>query len=1445
MADYPVQHFKFHVDGENQFQSEQIYQVAEFHRSVNSPWIASKTGSMLVAITSSAATDLTCPQVKSSFLVSFYLACPVGFYGAGAGNCTPCNNACGPGQTLLSSCNSTSTEDTTICGCPEEQYSPSNYQKCTNCSTFCKPGELLSDYHFCKVGSTTNTQVCSKLLPAPSGGFQGLRVSLSALSAGDDFAIPAGYYTGSENCQAEIWVDNVTVRAAAGRGSVVIDCAGQARQLVVGGANVRIQGLVFRNGRAVSSNLPWRRKGDWLSQLESGLTDGNSDNESSSDYTKPVTDGPTLRAFDGSLSSHGGCLLYLSFDGVVTDSDFDGCSADGNGGAVAIPGPGGMSLTLTGTSIRRSSAMNGAGVWSSGASLILDNCSLEGNKATVLGGGLFLDSLGSTAILGNTTFARNRAYHGGAIQTGSGLELAGRVQFTDNFAEDQGGAILQRVADSVCPPDANGQPLVVKDSVRFHGNQAASGGAIAACFVVAVDFTSFAGNYASFQGGAVYLSQNGSAVFDGSVMFEQNRALMSGGAVYGSASCNIRLSGNASFWGNAVGYISEQEAQDMITLCPFGACFMSGGALYSGTSTETLIEGNVRFVGNHVGSFEGSVQTGGAVQIDSTFGTSRLTVTDNVVFQGNSVGDMSISPYDFAAFCSLQPCAFYGGGAIGAYGYNAHVDITIGGQVHFIGNAATSGGAILCRSECALHVGGSVVFNTNRAWRGFGGAIASISSTVRIAANVSFIQNSASSPNSEPSGGGAVYAQCVDCSDLNATTEGLVISGNVGFSANEAKGYGGALYVKACSCTVAGSTGQGLLVSGAVQFIKNTASNGGAVYVYSAGSVTFSFLGRVIFKMNSADSGGAIFALASSPAVGIVSESIFEKNSASVDGGAIYLSYVTALRLARSSRLNSNTAASRGGAVFATSGSCIYAIDNSLLFGNSALDGGAVYISASTVVLADNVAFLKNHAGGQGGGLYSSESRIVSMGHALFANNSASVSGGAIVASGGTMTLGNSLRFLGNEASGYGGALYCRTASTSEVSGVTFEANVAGDAGGGMAVSGASVAISNSMFRSNVALSGGGLLLMDDSVATVTGGTMFVNNSGTGAARACVNSKCSGGAMAVRGTSQLVMNNSALVGNRATGNGAALYVSDHATVVSSATVAGNVAEGNGGGFASEGYSTVTILDGSVFWNNSAAQDGGCGYFAGLKTEIAGSLLIQLCTAGGNGGGIFASSEVEISGVSSTTTVKSCTANIGGGIAMSGSEAELAIYEHSRLQLVDNLARQNGGGLALLSSAYLEVESQLCSTTCPSSSRGNGVCDVDCLTAECNWDDGDCAASAQLDAKCVVPGTSNPVTNSTVPDCWKTPLSVIGNLAKSNGGGAYLDGCGEDTSPCGFTGMPPKSGAVRVLFEANVARGAGGGIYSVCETFQSSCQLALGEHLGVGDGNESKRYVETH
>ena len=328
----------------------------------------------------------------------------------------------------------------------------------------------------------------------------------------------------------------------------------------------------------------------------------------------------------------------------------------------------------------------------------------------------------------------------------------------------------------------------------------------------------------------------------------------------------------------------------------------------------------------------------------------------------------------------------------------------------------SNGGAIYSE-ELTLAGNGSILFDTNMASDGDGGAIYANSGDVTISDTggaVTFTGNAATLR------GGAIYAGGKKTADGEVTGGNVTISGSEGkvsFSANASLGWGGAISANGVvmdgnasisfegnksefenkhkgSSTTVGGTGGAIDVSsggltirnttGAVEFSGNYAHlEGGAIAAYKA-PVTMENNGSILFKGNTANllGGGAIYLSSSGSAYdakctvtikGTTTGAVeFIDNSAKLHGGAIYSVGDVILSENKDVTFSGNKIDANsdsnvyGGAIYTNKGNVTISNNNSVTFSkNTAIlpdqvgptgnsRGGAIYAAEGTVTINDN-----------------------------------------------------------------------------------------------------------------------------------------------------------------------------------------------------------------------------------------------------------------------------------------------------------------------------------------------------------------------------------------------------------------------------------------------------------------------------------------------------------
>lgn len=314
--------------------------------------------------------------------------------------------------------------------------------------------------------------------------------------------------------------------------------------------------------------------------------------------------------------------------------------------------------------------------------------------------------------------------------------------------------------------------------------------------------TTFEGNEATDNGGALALMANGSlqakdgtTTISGST-FSDNKAGELGGAIYVEGT-DLVVTGGTTFKGNSSAKY--------------------GGAIYvHSVATGLQINGTTVFEKNE------ATASGGAI-----FNLSKADIGNGVVFEGNKAGSM--------------------GGAIMNTGDNA--EMTIGNDVVFRNNTAATSGAIHNAFSKGMTIGNGAQFIDNSA-TSYAGAVYNHDSTLTIG-NDLLVQGNKS---------GEGHSAGAFANDNNGV---ITIGDNAKFIDNESGKSGGALYQYITADREGGSyitLGKNALFEG-----NKAAVNGGAVAVYNANSSssTITFGDGVSFKNNTAGGqGGAVYVAA-------------------------------------------------------------------------------------------------------------------------------------------------------------------------------------------------------------------------------------------------------------------------------------------------------------------------------------------------------------------------------------------------------------------------------------------------------------------------------------------------------------------------------------------------------------------------------------------------------
>jgi len=366
------------------------------------------------------------------------------------------------------------------------------------------------------------------------------------------------------------------------------------------------------------------------------------------------------------------------------------------------------------------------------------------------------------------------------------------VIFNDNVANNNGGAVSCESSHIIFNHNSG---------VTFKDNEAITfGGASVVTFNKSSSLV-FINNRATVSGGAIYSNQHCSILFNGSisVKFFSNSAT-NGGALY------LASQSTAVFRGNSTTSFKDNRAT------------LNGGAMYSFNNCSVKFdEYSDTIMYNNNGIFYG----GGVFlnkEVSITFaGQSQITFYDNTATSGG--GAMFISDYSTATFTENSKVNYFNntvthsGGAVHCDSQST-ISLDENSTIIIEKNSANLGGAFY-GSYSSIHFKGnaSVTFTENSAENG--GAVCTVQSSLTFTDNSStaFINNSVTES------GGAIHI-----SD-NFTAMFQDIS-HITFYHNIANRYGGAIYAEfthSSQSTITFKTTE-------VKYLDNKALRGSKVY---------------------------------------------------------------------------------------------------------------------------------------------------------------------------------------------------------------------------------------------------------------------------------------------------------------------------------------------------------------------------------------------------------------------------------------------------------------------------------------------------------------------------------------------------------------------------------------------------------------------------------------
>lgn len=438
----------------------------------------------------------------------------------------------------------------------------------------------------------------------------------------------------------------------------------------------------------------------------------------------------------------------------ITDGSFlnmtgadAGAVADG-GGRTQFLNVADAMVHVSSLRIENCSASVGGGVFANGSLIAFNDTSFSANFADGYGGALFVSG-------SNVTWSGETSFVGNTAGESRSMPYSYDTWFDDFFTTSESFMFVTSSRESGSssiglPPRCGGALFVVDSYVSWSGK------------------TSFSGNTANFEGGALYAFFPSVVSWSGETSYSGNTAGSQGGALGGTAS-NVSWRGATNFFGNTAGshggaLVVEYESQvswSGETSFSGNTAGMSGGALSVGPDCNVSWSGDTSFTGNAAGNSVGTLP----VEDDSSLSRSDVY---------NVYSTSSSSSY----FTTEQR----NGGAL----YVADSEVSWSGKTTFSGNTAqSSGGAVALVGVASLRPD-SVVFEGNTA-QTYGGAL--YMTGVSIGPKFFFANFTANNSSQ----GGAVYSASCGVFIDPYGTEHRTTYENCTFTDNWASATGGAV----------------------------------------------------------------------------------------------------------------------------------------------------------------------------------------------------------------------------------------------------------------------------------------------------------------------------------------------------------------------------------------------------------------------------------------------------------------------------------------------------------------------------------------------------------------------------------------------------------------------------------------------------------------------------
>lgn len=506
----------------------------------------------------------------------------------------------------------------------------------------------------------------------------------------------------------------------------------------------------------------------------------------------------------------------------------------------------------------------------SGSSVVIEGFSFQNGVSTTATAGALTVLNHSSVLLINDSFIGNQNNslgstiedgNGGAIFAENSDLFVSNSTFTNNYANTYAGGAISSLT-------------LINDQTTH---------------ILAIDRSTFTGNFGFYGGGAVEIESSNTIVAIGNSQFLNNYTsdtfvgVLAGGAIdyidYNSASHNNLFTNlsvtDSSFSGNHA---------------------TQGGAIYVRNIAEVFVN-NTDFNGNETSEGGGTIHAGGAINADSN---GLLSITDSTFVSNNTTswgGALYSSNNDLVSIdgstFTNNSTNFEGGGLYLFKNGSVSIDnsaFTDNTAITSVFNSSVQGGAIMSLYN-DLTITSSTFFGNMAT--GDGGAIMVENLGLPTDTNT-IIDTSTFNGNIAGNNGGGISVQTFDSQDSfssvqHPTTNVTINDSN--FVNNIAQsGSGGALYVTHNNYIIAGHplsapSHDHLTVSSSTFTGNFAALSGGAIGSFSGGEIVIT---QSTFTNNSATVNGGAVASSITGRVDI-SFSYFDHNSVGLRGGALYI----------------------------------------------------------------------------------------------------------------------------------------------------------------------------------------------------------------------------------------------------------------------------------------------------------------------------------------------------------------------------------------------------------------------------------------------------------------------------------------------------------------------------------------------------------------------------